>query len=238
MKIDITYNEKGQLKCPFISTLYNINQDVKKISEQYYLDVNNGVIIYSKNKKGIVGEHMSVINDDKNVVILKDTFGDAILEINSTALYALFQTYKKQMVSLTLLNNTDKMVVTLDTGDAVQIGRFINVSHPDNEPFQDELNKKIDFHNPVTRHKDRFTQLDDNQIDSISESIFKCMMSGIHVRLTKQLVPGISNKFNVGLFLDIERLEVKETGEEICRLYILSERKTVDHFHIYKILKY
>lgn len=237
LNLEITYNERGQLKCPFLSTLYNVNQDVKKIGLTYILDTRYGNIRYTQRQKGIVGEHITTLASEKDINVLMDAFNGATLEINSVALYALFKDYKKNMDKLTLYNDTDKMIVTLDNGSAIQIGRYITSNHPEYNSMCDESNQRLDFHEPVIEHRNRFTELTDEQVERISESILKCMMSDIHIRITKQLVPGISNKYNLAIFLDIERIMV-EGNAEICRLYISQERKMVNHFHVYQVLKY
>ena len=237
LNLDITYNEKGQLKCPFISTLNNINQDVKKISTVYTICIENNCIMYKDKRKGIVGKHVSFITSEKDSDILKEVFGEAMLEINSDAFYALLKDYKKNMKQMTLYKDTNKLIVTLDNGTAIQIGRYIGSRDAEYNTLIESMNQFLDTHEKVTKHKDRFTMLSDEQIERVSESILKCMMNDVHIRIAKQLVPGISNKFNVGIFLNIESLRL-EGNDEICDLYIHQERKTVDHFHVYKILKY
>lgn len=237
LNIEITYNEKGQLKCPFISTLNNINQDIKKISTKYLLDVSNRYIIHIEKRKGIVGQHISYISSDKDAKILQDTFGPIILEINSDALYALLKDYKKNLKMLTTYKDTDRMVVTIDDASAIYIGRYITTSHSEYGTILETLNEFLNNRGVLVRRKEIFTMLNDDQIERVSESILKCVISDINVRITKQLVPGISNKFNVGLLLNIDSIR-QEGNDEICDLFILQERKTVDNFHIYKVLKY
>lgn len=237
IKLEVSYNDKGQLKCPFISALNNINQDVKKLSDKYIIDVKNRFIFHSVKRKGTMGNHVSYIVSDKDAQILEDTFGDVLIEITSDAFYALLKDYKKNMKVMTLYQQTDKLIVVLDSGDAVCVGRYINDTHIEYESILKDIQLFLEEHIDVIKHRDRFTMLDDDQIERISESIFKCMISDIHIRITKQLVPGISNKFNLGIFLDINSLQIKG-NDQICNLYILQERKIVDHFHVYKVLKY
>lgn len=238
MKIEITYNDRGQLKCSFLSTLYNINQDVKKISEEYYLDLDSGSIIYKGKRKGIVGEHISVMSKATDAALLKETFGyDNILMINSDALYVLFQTSKKSMKYITIQENSDKLVVALDDGNLFYIGRIIKQNHVNYDKIKNNISNILEYHEPVIGKRTRFTEFNDSQVERICESILKCVMNDFHIRLTKQIVPGINGKFPVSIFLDIERIE-KQNEEEICNMYISQDRKMVSHFHIYRIIKY
>lgn len=234
MKLDleITYNTRGHLTSPFMKALIKLDKEIKRMSTKYIINASKGVIYFRENKKGIIGRHISIINNDKISHELYTAFENRIVEINGEAFDALIKNYKKDMVAMTTYQDTNRLIVTLNTGDGLEIGKIIT-----DETELLSITTKIKPEDYEMVYSNTFIELTDNDIEMANESIYRTMIDDIHVRITKQLIPGISNKYRTLISVDSERLE-KIGCEEVCSLYIKQCRDCVDNIHIYRIIKY
>lgn len=239
MKIEITRNGKRHMKCPFLSGLDNLNDELKKYSSEYILSVSDGYVIHKERRENVIGDVFSKIESVKELDKLKTLIpSETILVIYPDAVYVAMNKLKKQLKDIIFKEN--RIFITLtDMEEAINIGKIYFKETDEYKDMMNSLSKFLEYHQEVLGDSGaaKFTILNESQIFRIEESILKCSMNDYTIRLTKQLVPGISNKMDVSLFLDIPRAIKTEDGE-VCPLYVRTEKADVVSYLVYKIIKY
>lgn len=236
MRIEIPRNGKGHMKCPFLSSLHNVNQILKNYSTKYLFSVDDGYIIHVDRKRSIRGDVFSKVDSQKDLLNIRSQLPEgAILTIYSQAIYSAMNDFKKELDYIEI--DDDRINIKLiDKDEGINIGEAVWYSEDDKKVELDEKITKFLEHHDVVKTAN-FISLTDEQIERISESIFKCNMGDFHIRLTKQLVPGVSNKMDVSLFLHTDRI-LKTSSGELCPLYVKSEKGGIISFLVYNIIKY
>lgn len=237
MRIEIPRNGKGHMKCPFLSSLHNINQNLKQYSTKYIFSVDDGYVIHVDRKPSIRGDVFSKVESDKDLLNIKSQLPEGtIMTIYPQAVYSAINDFKKELEYIEI-DSDDRIVIKLmDKDEGINIGEAVWYPEDDKTLELDEkITKFLEYHDIVKSAT--FIPLTDEQVERISEAIFKCSMGDFHIRLTKQLVPGVSNKMDVSLFLHTDRI-LKTTSGELCPLYVRTEKGGIVSFLIYNIIKY
>ena len=238
MRIDIPRNGQGHMKCPFLSSLYNINHELKRYSDKYLLSVDDGFVLHIERKPTVNGDVFSKISSQKDInAVASQLPSGTILSIFPDALYGALKDYKKVLDYIEITNSGKMGIRIMDSDNAIYIGECFIKEHEEHQELQEKISKFLDFHSLVINGDANFVKLNEEQVDRIAEAIFKCIMGEFHIRLTKQLVPGVSNKMDVWLFLYEDRM-IKTTSGELCPLYVKTEKSGIISMMIYNIIKY
>ena len=237
MRIEIPRNGQGHMKCPFLSSLHNLNQNLKNYSTKYLFSVNDGYIIHIDRKPSIRGDVFSKVVSPKDLTNIRTQLPEGtILTILPQALYIAMNDFKKELEYIEI-GDDDRIVIKLmDKDEGIHIGEAVWYSEDDKSiELNEKITKFLEHHSVV--EEATFIPLTDEQVERISEAIFKCNMGDFHIRLTKQLVPGVSNKMDVSLFLHTDRI-LKSTSGELCPLYVKTEKGGITSILVYNIIKY
>lgn len=237
MRIEIDRNDKGHMKCPFLASLHNINQNLKQYSDKYLFSIDDGYIIHVDRKPSIRGDVFSKVESKKDLANIRSQLPDGtILTIIPQALYSALNEFKKELEYIEIGYDNRIVIKIMDRDEGIYIGDAIWESCGDDVA---DTNKKIqtflNYHDIV--NSATFIPLNEEQVERIAEAIFKCNMGDFHIRLTKQLVPGVSNKMEVSLFLNTDRT-IKSTSGELCPLYVKTEKGGITSYLVYNIIKY
>lgn len=239
MELLATYNARGTLISSEFKILFEINEEVKAQSGKYLIDIRNSLIVTLENKKNVIGRHVSKIQDDNAITTLKQTFDDnTILCLIPSEIYRVKRDFKKNIIKLYL--NENKLIFKVKVDDEIEDITIGTLHHPNlsirtYEKFKDVVNLAIVDYSDFINFTEKFTMLNDSQIETICNDLFKCQMSDVDIRLTKQLIPGINLKREIGLVVDISNV-ITNGENKMCNFYIIQKRSLVDNFHIYKMI--
>lgn len=237
MRIEIPRNGQGHMKCPLLSSLHNINQNLKQYSTKYLVSVDDGYIIHVDRKRSVRGDVFSKIESPKDLLNIRTALPEGtIMTIYPQALYSAMNDFKKELEYIEIDNEDRINIKLMDKDEGINIGEAVWYSEDDKTlELREKITKFLEFHDIVKSAT--FIPLNDEQVERISEAIFKCNMGDFHIRLTKQLVPGVSNKMDVSLFLHTDRI-LKSTSGELCPLYVKTEKGGITSYLVYNIIKY
>lgn len=237
-KLQAEYNQRGTLLNKEFKYLFLLNEEVKNQASQYILYLEEGLIVNFENKNNVIGEHLAKIYDDDAINILSELFGKTgVILLYAQPIYIVKSKLKKDIIDLDITN--DIISINFKEDDKInniKIGKIYTTSSPRQyNKLMANVRYMIESHSHIFENECKFTMLKSDQIEKICNDLFKCKISDVDIRLSKQVVPGINLKREIGLVVDIEN--IKSIGmNNISHLYIIQKRSLLNNFHIYKII--
>ena len=171
----------------YLKKLYNINQDIKKVFEVYYV-FNNGVILSSGKdvQKGIV------INTDLFKDLLDNS--DNVIVINSLLLFEIFKKFKISQIEG--IEIRDSKIGAIADGEFQIFAIY--------KPINDKILSLYSLNSPYIENNygEKIT-LDAEQIESImSNKSINVHICDKRIMLCKSAIPAIKKKSNVVVQVD------------------------------------
>lgn len=222
-------NAKGHMKCPLVTTLYDVNQVLKNYSNEYYIHLGTGIISFDHVKNQYIDDIMCMICNEVKLNILKDEFGmNSLLKFKAEPIYTCVKVFKACLYSITI--EEKDIVVTMTDGKYIKIGEVVDDDFV--LPMSETLSYKMSMLNRIQH----VPYLTDDEVNDIVTSILIKYMNEYEVRITKEMIPCVNKNTNIRLCVNTD-VEVTDIAGTYTDLFILSEIKDVDILMSYKILK-
>lgn len=227
----IKRTSKGHMKCPLVTSINDLNQVLKKYSNEYYIHLKSGLVSFDHTISQLVTDIMCIVKSTKTLNLLRDEFGyNTLIKFKAENIYTCIKEHKPLMEMIAI--EDDKIMVHMSQGPSIQIGTIVD---PDYElKMTDGLSYKMSMLNKLQH----VPYLSEDEVSLIVNSILtKDMTEDYSVRVTKELIPGISLNTDVKFYVNTDA-QVEYSSGFYTDFFILSDIKGVDVLMLYKILQF